>query len=118
MATFFQILLLGPWIRITTGKKIRILAVQPNLSDLVDITELCEAFLAVWLLAQTRIISFGGRIGFVAAVGIVAAIATNVSYWNWWGFPTVYTVSYMFIQLVGFFLVGVVAAIMFRRITA
>ena len=50
--------------------------------------------------------------------GIVAAIATNVSYWNWWGFPTVYTVSYMFIQLVGFFLVGVVAAIMFRRITA
>jgi len=82
------------------------------------ITELCEAFLAVWLLAQTRIISFGGRIGFVTAVGIVAAIATNVSYWNWWGFPTVYTVSYMFIQLVGFFLVGVVAAIMFRRITA
>ena len=82
------------------------------------ITELCEAFLAVWLLAQTRFVSFGGRILFVTAVGIVAAIATNVSYWNWWGFPTVYTASYMFIQVVGFFLVGVVAAIMFRRITA
>jgi hypothetical protein len=82
------------------------------------ITELIEAFLAVWLLAQTRIVSFGGRIGFVTAVGLIAAIATNVSYWNWWGFPTVYTASYMFIQLVGFFLVGVVAAIMFRRITA
>ncbi|MFL6590015.1 MAG: hypothetical protein ACJ8M4_07575 [Chthoniobacterales bacterium] len=82
------------------------------------ITELCEAFLAVWLLAQTRIISFAGRIGFVTAVGIIAAISTNVSYWNWWGFPTVYTASYMFIQLVGFFLVGVVAAIMFRRVTA
>jgi hypothetical protein len=82
------------------------------------ITELCEALLAVWLLAQTRIVTFGGRLGFVTAAGIMAAIATNVSYWNWWGFPTVYTASYMFIQLVGFFLVGLVAAIMFRRITA
>lgn len=43
VATIFQILLLGPWIRRTTGKKIRILAVQPNLKDMVYITELCEA---------------------------------------------------------------------------
>ena len=82
------------------------------------VTELLEALLAVWLLAQTRIITFGGRLGFVTAAGIMAAIATNVSYWNWWGFPTVYTASYMFIQIVGFFLVGLVAAIMFRRVTA
>jgi hypothetical protein len=82
------------------------------------ITELIEAFIAVWLLAQTRIVTFGGRIGFVVAIGILAAISTNVSYWNWWGFPTVYTASYMFIQFVGFFLVGLVAAIMFRRVTA
>ncbi|MEY2550389.1 MAG: hypothetical protein QOG12_533 [Verrucomicrobiota bacterium] len=82
------------------------------------VTELCEALLAVWLLAQTRIVTFGGRLGFVVAAGILAAIATNVSYWNWWGFPTVYTASYMFIQVVGFFLVGLVAAIMFRRVTA
>ena len=34
VATIFQILLLGPWIRRTTGKKIRILAVQPNIKDL------------------------------------------------------------------------------------
>jgi hypothetical protein len=82
------------------------------------ITELCEALLAVWLLAQTRIVTFGGRLGFVTAAGIMAAISTNVSYWNWWGFPTVYTASYMFIQVVGFFLVGLVAALMFRRVTA
>lgn len=82
------------------------------------ITELCEALLAVWLLAQTRIVTFGGRLGFVTAAGIMAAIATNVSYWNWWGFPSNYTASYMFIEIVGFFLVGLVAAIMFRRVTA
>ena len=43
VATLFQILLLGPWIRITTGKKIRVLAVRPNLKDMVHVTELCEA---------------------------------------------------------------------------
>ena len=43
VATLFQILLLGPWIKRITGKKIRLLAVQPNPKDLVHITELCEA---------------------------------------------------------------------------
>ncbi len=47
VATLFQILLLGPWIRITTGKKIRIMAVRPNLEDMVHMTELCETGKAV-----------------------------------------------------------------------
>jgi hypothetical protein len=78
-------------------------------------TELLEAILVVFLLAQTRIASFAGRVGFVLVAGILAAIATNVSYWNWYGFPCVYTAGYMLIQIVGFFLVGVVAALMFRK---
>jgi NADPH:quinone reductase-like Zn-dependent oxidoreductase len=43
VGVIFQILLLGPWIRRATGKKIRILAVQPNRKDLVAIAELCDA---------------------------------------------------------------------------
>ncbi|HSV61787.1 MAG TPA: hypothetical protein VLH83_00460 [Chthoniobacterales bacterium] len=82
------------------------------------VTELLEALIAVWLLAQSRILSFGGRVGFVTAAGIMAAIATNISYWNWWGFPGNYTAAYVLIKVVGYFLVGIVAAIMFRRVTA
>jgi len=78
-------------------------------------TELLEAILVLFLLAQTRIASFAGRVGFVLAAGILAAIATNVSYWNWYGFPGVYTAGYMFIQIVGFFLVGIVAAFVLRK---
>ncbi|PYK28103.1 MAG: hypothetical protein DME52_02140 [Verrucomicrobia bacterium] len=78
-------------------------------------TELLEAILVVFLLAQTRIVSFAGRIGFVVVAGILAAITTNVSYWNWYGFPCVYTASYMFIQIVGFFLVGIVAALLLPK---
>jgi hypothetical protein len=78
-------------------------------------TELLEAILVVFLLAQTRIVSFAGRVGFVLVAGILAAITTNVSYWNWYGFPSVYTGSYMLIQIVSFFLVGVVATFMLRK---
>jgi NADPH:quinone reductase-like Zn-dependent oxidoreductase len=43
VATIFQILLLGVWIRATTGKRIRILAVQPNTEDVDFMKELIEA---------------------------------------------------------------------------
>jgi NADPH:quinone reductase-like Zn-dependent oxidoreductase len=41
--TLLQILLLGPWIRRTTGKNLHILMVPQNRKDLIAITELCEA---------------------------------------------------------------------------
>jgi NADPH:quinone reductase-like Zn-dependent oxidoreductase len=43
VAIIFQILLLGPWIKRTTAKNIRILAVPQNRKDLISIKELCEA---------------------------------------------------------------------------
>jgi hypothetical protein len=78
-------------------------------------TELLESILVVFLLAQTAIVSFAGRVGFVLVAGILAAVATNVSYWNWYGFSCLYTVSYMFIQIIGFLCVGLVAALVFRK---
>jgi len=83
----------------------------PKLLTIEFTTELLEAILAVFLLAQTSIASFGGRVGFVFVAGILAAIATNVSYWNWYGFPTVYIASYMLIEVVGFLCVGLVAGL-------
>ncbi|HET9589224.1 MAG TPA: NAD(P)-dependent alcohol dehydrogenase [Anaerolineales bacterium] len=43
VAVLFQLLLLGPWIRRTSGRNMRLLAVIPNREDLLAITELCEA---------------------------------------------------------------------------
>jgi NADPH:quinone reductase-like Zn-dependent oxidoreductase len=43
VATMLQILFLGPWIRRTTGKKIRVLAVRPNTEDVDFMKELIEA---------------------------------------------------------------------------
>jgi hypothetical protein len=78
-------------------------------------TEVLQAILVIWLLAQTRIGSFAGRVGFVLIAGILASITTNVSYWNWYGFPGVYTASYILIEIVGFVLVGVAAALVLGK---
>ena len=78
-------------------------------------TEVLQAILVIWLLAQTRIGSFAGRVGFVLIAGFLAAITTNVSYWNWYGFPGVYTASYILIEIVGFVLVGVAAGLVLRK---
>jgi hypothetical protein len=46
-------------------------------------TEVLEAFLAVFLLAQTNIVSFVGRVGLVLTAGIVGPIGTNFAYLDW-----------------------------------
>jgi hypothetical protein len=79
------------------------------------LTEVLEAFLVVFLLAQTQISSFGGRLAFVSVAGVVASLGTNISYWNWYGFPTNYTAVYILTQIVGFACVGAVAGAVMRK---
>ncbi len=78
-------------------------------------TEFFETLLVVFLLSLTRLVSFGGRVGFFLVAGILAAIATNISYWNWYGFPATYTAAYIFTQLVGFLCAGLVAALVLKN---
>ena len=79
------------------------------------VTEVIESLLAVFLLAQTRIRGFGGKVGFIFTTGILASIVTNVPYANWYGFPKDFTLGQMIIQIVGFLLVGVVAALVLGK---
>jgi hypothetical protein len=74
------------------------------------LTELAEALLLAWLLAQTTLATFASRMGFVTLAALMAAITTNIPYWNWYGFPTSYTTAFMSTQLIGYLLAGMVAA--------
>ncbi len=74
------------------------------------LTEFVEALLAVILLAQTRIGSYAGKVGFITLVGIVAAVTSNIPYWNWYGFPGNYTTAYMSTQVIAYLVAGLVAA--------
>lgn len=77
--------------------------------------EILQSLIVVFLLAQTRLTTFGGRVGFVTLAGIMAAMTTNLSYWNWYGFPGNYTASYMFIEIMDYVVAGCVAALVFKK---
>jgi len=61
---------------------------------------------------RTSLSTFGGRLGFYALLGLLAAIVTNMSYWNWYGFPVTYTAAYLFTGWMGYLCAGLVAAAM------
>jgi len=74
------------------------------------VTNMFQVFLAVLLLGQTRIVNFVGRWRFITIAGFLAAISTNVSYWNWYGFPGSYTLADICTVAMGFVFAGLVAA--------
>jgi len=76
------------------------------------VTQLVQALIAVYLLSLTRLGTFSGRLTFYSLLGLLAAIATNISYWNWYGFPATYTAAYMFTNWMGYIFAGLVAAAM------
>ncbi len=66
------------------------------------------------LVAWAGLASFGSRLGFVTLAGIMVTLLTNVEYWNWYGFPANYTLGIMATQVIGFFLAGIVIALIVR----
>jgi hypothetical protein len=77
-------------------------------------TNILQLLLAIFLLSQTRLTGFGARWRFVSIAGILAAISTNISYWNWYGFPGNYTLAYAFTVAMGFVVAGLVVAAMVK----
>jgi hypothetical protein len=68
-----------------------------------------QSLLAAWLLACAASgRSYAGRVAFVAVAGVLAAISTNVEYWNWYNFPGNYIAAYITTQISGFILAGLV----------
>jgi len=69
------------------------------------------ALLAAYLLSLAPGLNgYRARVGFVVVLGTVVALMTHVQYWNWYGFPTSYTVANIVQNIAGFLVVGLVAA--------
>ena len=75
-------------------------------------TELVLVMVGMYLLTLTRIGTFAGRLGFFALLGLSVATATNVSYWNWYGYSATYTLAYSFTGWAGYLCAGLVAGAM------
>jgi len=76
-------------------------------------TNIVSALLAALLLAQVRS-GFGGRMLFVTGLGLFGFVITSVPYWNWYGFPLDYTGAQAIEKIVGWFLAGLVLAVIVR----
>lgn len=76
------------------------------------VLQLIESILTAVVIAAVAA-GFGRRLAMAAAIGAVAAIATNFSYWNWYGFSFAYTLANAFIELMKFVFAGAAIAAFF-----
>ncbi len=76
--------------------------------------ETAQALIAALLLSLTAIGAYATRVTFVALIYVSSALATNVSYWNWYGFPLDYTLGQITIEIVAGLAAGLVIAAIVR----
>ncbi|HET6204072.1 MAG TPA: hypothetical protein VFI25_14875 [Planctomycetota bacterium] len=58
---------------------------------------------------------FLGRAGFCALLGFFASVSIDASYWNWYGFPTSFTLASLVDQTVGWGLAGLAIGAVVRN---
>lgn len=79
-------------------------------------TNVLQGILVAFLLSlATGLHGYVSRVGFVAVAGLMAGITTNISYWNWYGFPGNYTAGYAFTEITGYVCIGLVAAAIIKH---
>jgi hypothetical protein len=79
--------------------------------------QFAQALIAAWIVSMI-VAGFVTRVGIVTAIGLSAGIATNVSYWNWYGYPGDYTIAQIIMEVVGALVAGLaIASVLPRRVT-
>src|SRR5215469_2752730 len=76
--------------------------------------EVVQTLIEATLLSFAVLTTYWSRVGFVTLVGLVSAVTTNGSYWNWYPFPLSYTLANMGIELAGFFVAGLAIAALLK----
>lgn len=80
-------------------------ALMPRQLVVEFVLEFVEAMVAAVILSFVA--GFGRRIAMALGIGVVAAISTNFSYWNWYGFSWDYTLATAFTELMKYIFAGV-----------
>jgi len=78
------------------------------------VSNLFVALLAALLLSHIGG-SFLSRTLAVGIMGLIAGLDIYVSYWNWFKFPTDYTLAVMFDQFIGFLLMGAALTMIVKK---
>ena len=74
------------------------------------VTQILSALLVLGLLSMTKGLTYSGKVGFFALVGLTIGFVSHAPYWNWFGFPTPYIVVMILDISIGWTLAGLVMA--------
>ena len=73
------------------------------------------AIIAAIVLAQATSLScYFGRVSLVFLLGLLPFFTIGVPYWNWYGFPTAFTLAELADRLISFLVAGLVLAAMVK----
>lgn len=78
------------------------------------VNDILGGILLGYLLGFTTL-GLWGRVAFGAAVGLMGWLAVSVPYWNWYGFPTAFTLGEGVDQVVAWALAALVLSLVMRR---
>lgn len=73
------------------------------------------AALIVGLILTFAAVSFGRGVIISTLIGLASWLSINVSYWNWYRFPDVFTFGELIEQVAGWFLTGLVLAFVLKK---
>lgn len=85
-------------------------AMSPRQFAVQITSDIVVALIAAWILLQMTPGGFGRRLFVVVCLGLLVEAAIGIPYWNWYGFPTDFTMGSIVDQLIGFSLLGTVLA--------
>ena len=81
----------------------------------IELASNIAAALVVGMILIFAVVSWGRGIIISTLVGSAGWLSINVSYWNWYGFPTNFVTSELIEQVVGWLLTGFVLGFILRR---
>ena len=86
-------------------------AMSPRRLGLQLVATIVAGLVAAFVLAQASgLRSYGCRLGTVALMGLLPFFMVNFPYWNWYGFPTHFTLMELADKLITLFVAGLVLA--------
>lgn len=88
---------------------------SPSMLVSEALSEIVQSVIAAFLVSLTVLAGFLHRTLFVTAIGVAAAIATNLSYWIWYGFPGDYTLAQIVVEVVAYAVAGAVIALVLKH---
>ncbi len=78
---------------------------------LIEFVSDTAAVLVVAFILSLIAPSFSKRVLVATLIGLTAWMSVLISYWNWYGFPTIFILSEAVDQIVGWFLIGLVVSL-------